>query len=360
MSPSPSDAEDRSRAERAAAWSVRLKEQAPTDELREELDAWLKVDPRNRQTLEEIIAAWHAVDQHAASAQMMAMREAALAEARQAFGRGRAAWAVCGRPWLAAAALLLVLGGFGFWYWLTPQVYSTAVGERRVVVLADGSHISLDAATTVRVAYSRDRRQLWLEHGRAKFDVAKDPLRPFTVSADDKIVVATGTSFSVERIGDQVRVVLYEGHVAVLESRGGAAPYLLDVGPKRIPAGNLLTAGKELILPAEKLDKLRFEPAALEPVDVPRSLSWESGLLVFDDEPLALAVARMNRYASKPLVLGDAGVSGLKVSGVFRAGDTTAFIEGLTAAFGVQVRQGPNGTTLLDAPRDTPSNPPAS
>jgi transmembrane sensor len=132
------------------------------------------------------------------------------------------------------------------------------------------------------------------------------------------------------------------------------------VGPKRIPAGNLLTAGKELILPAEKLDKLRFEPAALEPVDVPRSLSWESGLLVFDDEPLALAVARMNRYASKPLVLGDAGVSGLKVSGVFRAGDTTAFIEGLTAAFGVQVRQGPNGTTLLDAPRDTPSNPPAS
>ena len=116
MSPSPSDAEDRSRAERAAAWSVRLKEQAPTDELREELDAWLKVDPRNRQTLEEIIAAWHAVDQHAASAQMMAMREAALAEARQAFGRGRAAWAVCGRPWLAAAALLLVLGGFGFWY----------------------------------------------------------------------------------------------------------------------------------------------------------------------------------------------------------------------------------------------------
>jgi transmembrane sensor len=339
---------------------VRLKEQALTGKRREEFDAWLKADPRNGQTLEEIIAAWHAVDQYAASAQFMAMREAAIAEGRRAVSRGRPVWSVRGRPWLAAAALLLVLSGLGLWQWLTPQVYSTAVGERRLVVLADGSRISLDAATTVRVAYSRDRRRLWLEHGRAKFDVAKDPLRPFTVSADDKIVVATGTSFSVERIGDQVRVVLYEGHVAVLESREGAAPYLLDVGPKRIPAGNLLTAGKELILPVEKLDKLSFEPAAVEPVDIPRSLSWESGLLVFDDEPLALAVARMNRYASKPLVLGGAAVSGLKVSGVFRAGNTTAFVEGLTAAFGVQVRQEPNGTTLLEAPRGTPSGPPAS
>src|SRR3546814_14684556 len=49
----------------------------------------------------------------------------------------------------------------------------------------------------------------------------KDPLRPFSVAAAGKIVVATGTEFSVELLGRETRVILYEGHVAVLN--GSAA-----------------------------------------------------------------------------------------------------------------------------------------
>ncbi|MGH8297361.1 MAG: FecR family protein, partial [Steroidobacteraceae bacterium] len=251
--------------------------------------------------------------------------------------------------WYAAAALLLlVVAGVGLWRWLTPQVYETGLGERRVVLLSDGSKISLDAATAVRVAYTHDRRQLWLEYGRAKFDVAKNPLRPFSVTAGDKVVVATGTSFSVERIDNQVRVVLYEGHVAVLEADGSAAPYPLDVGPKEIPAGNLLSAGKELILPIAGLRKLRFAAASVKPVDVERSLSWESGLLVFDDEPLGIAIARMNRYAKTKLIIGNPALAHLRISGVFRAGDTSALVEGLAAEFHVQARRGPAGITLFN------------
>src|SRR3546814_19363224 len=58
-------------------------------------------------------------------------------------------------------------------------------------------------------------RQVELLAGRAKFDVAKDPQRPFTVAAGDKLVVAVGTRFSVELIDGQVRVILYEGQVEV-------------------------------------------------------------------------------------------------------------------------------------------------
>jgi transmembrane sensor len=262
----------------------------------------------------------------------------------------------CG--WLVAAALLLTIAGGGLWRRLTPQAFATGLGERRIVALSDGSRISLDASTIVQYSFTRDKRQLWLKQGRAKFDVAKDPLRPFSVSAANKMVVATGTSFSVECIENQVRVVLYDGHVAVLESSGRNEPHPIDVGPKQVPVDRLLSTGNELILPASRPSGVRFEPVSIEPIDPGRSLSWETGLLVFEDEPLELAVDRMNRYARRPLVIADPSVASLRISGVFRAGDTDALVEGLAAAFGVEARQEADTISLFDTRRSKRSNSP--
>src|SRR3546814_19520630 len=101
--------------------------------------------------------------------------------------------------------------------------YQTEVGERRVALLDDQSRLSLDADSLVEVDMSDRQRELTLVRGRAKFDVAKDPLRPFTVVAGDKMVVATGTSFSVEMVGKVVRVLLYHVRVSVLD-RTAPAP----------------------------------------------------------------------------------------------------------------------------------------
>jgi transmembrane sensor len=321
---------------------------------RREFAAWLADDPLNRQAVEGIVAAWHAVDHHAASAQIRALRECALAEAREAVSRRQRRQRRGG--WLVAAALLLTIAGGGLWRWLTPQAFATGLGERRIVALSDGSRISLDASTVVQYAYSRDKRQLWLKQGRAKFDVAKDPLRPFSVSAANKMVVATGTSFSVECIENQVRVVLYDGHVAVLESSGRTEPHPIDVGPKQVPVDRLLATGNELILPASRPTGVRFEPVSIEPIDPGHSLSWETGLLVFEDEPLEIAVDRMNRYARRPLVIADPSVAGLRISGVFRAGDTDALVEGLAAAFGVEARQEADAISLFDTRHSKRSN----
>jgi transmembrane sensor len=325
---------------------------------RQELAAWLAADPLNGQAIEGIVAAWHAVDHYAATAQIVALRECALAEGREASNRRQRRRHQ--RGWLVAASLLLVIGGGALWRWLTPQAFATGLGERRVVALSDGSRISLDASTVVQFAYSHDKRQLWLRQGRAKFDVAKDPLRPFSVSAANKMVVATGTSFSVECIDNQVRVVLYDGHVAVLEASGRTEPHPIDVGPKQVPVDRLLSVGNELILPAAKPSGIRFEPVSIQPIDAGRSLSWESGLLVFEDEPLELAIDRMNRYAKRPLVIADPAVARLRISGVFRAGDTDALVEGLAAAFGVEARQEADAISLFDIRVGKRSNSPAS
>lgn len=344
--------------ERAALWAARLADgQVPRDQQRE-FQAWLDADPAHEVALFEIVGSWEAVGHYAASAEVMALREAALASARRSFHRHTRGEMPRRRVLALIAATLAVaivgLGGLGVW--LSPRTYETAVGERRVVVLADGSKVSLDAATVVKVRYTGEKRRLWLQRGRAKFDVARDPLRPFSVTAANEMVVATGTAFSVELLHDQVRVVLYEGHVMVLDRDGGAERRTVAVGPRRVPADQLLAPGRELILPTAPVAQAVTVAAAavVAHTDPVRSLSWEAGQLVFEDEPLGVVVQRMNRYADRPLAVGDQAAANVRVSGVFRAGDTTALLQGLAAAFDLEARGGPAGMTIFGGEDTSP------
>ncbi len=333
----------------AAAWAVRLSESELSADQQAAFDRWLDADPRHGELLEEIMGAWRSVDRYANAEAMTALREQALASGRRAMRRRKQTFPtreIIGGL-IAATVLAAVAGGF-LWARLTPQTYETGLGERRVVALKDGSKLSLDAETVVKVRYAGDRRRLWLERGRAKFDVAKDALRPFSVSAADKMVVATGTAFSVELVNAQVRVVLYEGRVAVLkqEVQPGKSTTFAPVEVGATPAERLLTPGRELILPDRSPAQLTAQTAVFEPADLERSLSWEGGLLVFNDEPLDIVVQRMNRYADAPLSVGNAATGRLRISGVFRAGDTESLVQGLSLGFGVQARTSRDGVAL--------------
>jgi transmembrane sensor len=55
----------------------------------------------------------------------------------------------------------------------------------------------------------------------------------------------------------------------------------------------------------------------------------------------------MNRYAERPLVIGDPRAANLRISGVFRAGDTDALVQGLAVTFGVQAQSKPDAITLF-------------
>ncbi|HEY3814562.1 MAG TPA: FecR domain-containing protein [Caulobacteraceae bacterium] len=341
-SPVAVSGETDARAAEAALWSARLAEGPLAAEDHAAFQAWLDADPLNAEAMDEIVRVWSGVEAHAAAPELLELRKRALASAQRG-QRGRLTRVSAGPVWgwaSLAAALALVVVVAGAWTLFAPRSYATGLGERRVVALSDGSRVSLDAETTVRVRYAFGHRELWLDRGRAKFDVAKDPLRPFTVDAGGREVVATGTSFSVELLHKQVRVVLYEGHVAVLAPGGGGRPAPVTVGPQRAPAERALTPGHELIAPSAGAGAAAVTPmATVAAVDPVRSAAWEGGQLVFEDEPLTTAVARMDRYAATPLVLGDAEVGRVRISGVFRAGDATSFVQGLTAAFPVAARQ---------------------
>lgn len=344
----PSEKEDAERAlmEEAAEWRMREAEGALSDDERAALEVWLDASEAHRAAYSRIEVAWNAVSDAASEPELVALRGQAFEVARRAGGSrwARTNLSVRARIFSLAAMLFIVVFASATWLHWMPRSYETGVGERRVIALEDGSHISLDAATEVRVRFTGSQRELWLEHGRAKFDVARDPLRPFSVTAESRTVVATGTSFSVELVNDEVRVVLYEGTVSVLERAGDVSR------PIPIPTHGLdhtaaLIPGHELIAPTSASAVVRT--AAVDPV---RSLSWEAGQLSFDDEPLPTAIARMNRYATTPLSIGDPYVARLRVSGVFRAGDTDAFIEGVGAVLPIRTSRTAEGTELVTDP----------
>ena len=319
----------------AAAWRVRLTED--DIETTEAFEAWM-AEPANVAAWDQVQSPWRQVGEKATSPELMALRAGALARARR---RGLR-WSGMG-PRIAAslAAVLLVTGVVGGWRWYEarPQDYRTMLGERRVIPLADGSKVSLDSGSEVRIRYTKDARKLELLAGQARFDVAHDVQRPFSVTARDQTVVATGTAFNVDLLGRKVLVTLIEGHVVVLR----APPRrLIPTAALRAPAPAVeLEAGEQLIAaPAA--------PPLIQEANLERATAWESGQLAFKDEPLSSVAERVSRYSAQPVeVAPDA--ADLRVSGVFKAGDVTSFVDIVTSYLPVRAVRAPDGEIRLQS-----------
>src|SRR5262249_12215346 len=157
-------------------------------------EAWL-AEPGNAEAWDEVQEGWARVGEEAQSPELLALRRDALSRVH---AHNRARWLGSDRLRWAAALVALLMGAAliaGLLQWRTarPDVYETALGERRGITLVDGSRISLDAASRLTVRYTEALRRLELERGQARFDVARDAARPFVVGARGRSVVATGT-----------------------------------------------------------------------------------------------------------------------------------------------------------------------
>ena len=337
--------------EEAAEWCWRLADGVLEPGDQETFDRWLHADPRHREAFENVATVWHGTDAIAEMPGFLSLRAKALTTMERARNSGYIATrqARVQRGFAAAAAILLMIVSSVWYFQSGPDIYSTGIGERQVVRLEDGSKISLDASSRVEVDYSAERRSLTLERGRAKFDVAKDPLRPFAVTAANKTVIATGTSFSVELLRKQVRVLLYEGNVAVLD-RPEAATSISPTGPAHSdrPADRVLRPGDELVA------DIASDAATIASSDVERSLSWEGGRLSFIDEPLASAVERVNRYSDTPIVVSDPVAGRLLINGVFDAGDTDSFVSGVASLYPITVRRSDARILISRGPSSAP------
>lgn len=330
---------DVTRLLQAADWRVQLTEREETTTAA--FERWLTEDPGNLLAWEQVEAPWRDVGLWANAPQLLEAQANALARAREV-GLARLAPVRVSRRAIGAGLVAGVglLAGAG-WFVMRPRTYQTRIGERRTVHLGDGSTLALDAASQVDVQYSNQRRSLTLVRGQARFDVAKDPLRPFVVRAGDRTVVALGTSFNVEILARAVLVTLLERRVSVLTTPTGLS---LKPAARDHPANGLaLSAG-------QRLEAATDQPAAapkVETANIPRATAWERGKLDFDDEPLANVAERVGRYTPGGVRIDDRQVADLRISGVFDAGDVPTFVDAITHYLPVSATTSDSGEIRL-------------
>ena len=306
------------RLAKAVAWRVHLTELDA--ETAPEFEAWL-ADAANAAAWGRVSHCWAYFGERAHDPELIAARQAALGNAKRVHAN-RAAPSFGRRALVTLAAVLTIaaIGWAGVQWLHRPDDYKTAQGERRVITLADGSKVSLDANSEVTVRYTKNARELQLLQGQARFDVAHDVERPFSVLAGNQKVIATGTAFNIDMVNQKVLVTLIEGHVVVLDEDRHVAETISKV---RWPNSVELKAGQQLAaVPAA--------PPAIEPANIQRVTAWTTGQIVFDNEDLSSVIARVNRYTSTQVVIEDPNVAAMRISGVLNAGDVGGFVDIVT------------------------------
>jgi transmembrane sensor len=321
--------------EQAAEWFVRLQAHDVPRAAREEYIDWLRDSPTHVAEMLRIARVHGSLEQFERWARVggeagEAASNVVPLEVRRSMEWETGASRSGGKAWrfAVAAAVVLVAAIAVFRLGIEGQAIDTERGERREVVLSDGSVVQVDPQTRLRVKFTDEARLVELERGRALFHVAKNPGRPFLVRADATTIRAVGTAFGVERERQGIVVTVSEGRVAVQGSAERAGEALLSAGQQLIVQGSGST-----------------EP--LRKVDTARELAWAEGRLVFENESVTRAIEEFNRYNRVQLRVTDEALASRPVSGVFSASDPESFIAFIQAVTPVRViRSGDEAITL--------------
>lgn len=346
-------------ATEAAEWYARLRAPDVSEIEAVRFRAWLAGDPARRREFDAIDAFWQDLAAIKHTPEVSRVRQSIAARYPKQSRRRSLA--------LAAAVLGAVVGVAGWQYWFAGR-YATNIGEQRMVPLADGSIVTLNTSTQIRLHYTDGLRHVELVQGQANFDVASDPGRPFIVTAGDGAVRALGTVFDVYKAEDRVTVTLLEGKVAVaprgsaardtvagLDSeapKGGTALDEQDAASSVSPSEILLKAGEQISFAAVAKVAAAPQVVKLASVDVPRVTAWKARKLDFSDTPILDAIAEANRYSRAKIVLHAPDLVNARISGTFEAGKNEAFVEGLQTYFKLEVERAGGDRIILTRRRD--------
>ena len=214
----------------------------------------------------------------------------------------RTAW------WGMAASLVLMLCA-GIW-WPHPDEHyhlSSHVGEQRQLALPDGSTINLNADSRVAVAFNDDERLIYLLHGDAHFQVAKDTARPFRVRYLDHEFVALGTAFTVNT-RPRLQLKVTEHQVRVDDIR------VIDEGHT--------VSHRDHWQLTQSIENTR---------------DWRRGQLSFEQQPFKEILAQLQPYIEQPIYLMATGEGNELISGTLDLNQPEQALALVAAGMGLQV-----------------------
>lgn len=220
-----------------------------------------------------------------------------------------------GRISYAAAILILVVSSslLTLWYTQNEEVVFVAnemntlytpAGQRACLVLQDGTEVWLNAKSKLvyPAQFTGEERRVKVE-GEAFFNVAKDSVKPFIVSAMDVDMKVLGTQFNVYCYPDvgYVETSLLEGSVRVFFS-GKEKEGILLKPDQQVTAAN----GKMVV----------------KPIRLNEHFLWRDGVYAFENEPLIDILKKLELYYDVKIVVEDTTMFNETYTGKFRQRDS--------------------------------------
>lgn len=215
------------------------------------------------------------------------------------------------RPILAVAASVLVLAG-AFWLYkaklsnkptdnLAMAEKHTAPGEKKKINLPDGTAVTLNVSSSLRIAnsFGDDKREVYLD-GEAFFDVKRDPQKPFIVHTGKIATQVLGTHFNVSAYQNDsnITVSLVQGKVQVDMNNDLSKRIILDPGKQ---------------MTYSKTD----HQAHVSDFMTEDITGWKENKLVFNYDSWSDAAKKLSRWYGIPVQLKDSTLLRCKLKGTF-------------------------------------------
>ena len=219
---------------------------------------------------------------------------------------------------IAAALALLVCATFYFSrdYFLY-DVYATSYGMTQNILLADGSEITLNANSTLKVPKDLTKksiREVWLK-GEAFFAVAKRPDHVrFSVHTDNLNVEVLGTKFNVNNRRGNTEVVLNEGSIRLSSDTDKAEdPVIMKPGEYVVRMESDTTFRKKTVKP-EKYN------------------AWQSNKLIYENTPLRIVADKIEDYYGVKIKIQNKHMADRQLTGTLPNNDLGIVLKSLSVS----------------------------
>jgi ferric-dicitrate binding protein FerR (iron transport regulator) len=199
-----------------------------------------------------------------------------------------------------AAALVLLIGGIWLWFGRQEEFKVVQSGaSKRMILLEDGSRVTLNKGSELRFkTFSGKLREVKLK-GDAFFEVAKNPDKPFIITAYRSSTEVLGTSFQISSdslSGDDLSVVT--GKVSFQSLQKPDQKGLFVAGQ----SGKIGVDGK--------LFRGAFNDSNFR--------SWQTGRLDFENARLETVASDLERHFGVQIYISEPGLKSCRFTGHFQ------------------------------------------
>lgn len=326
--------------EEASVWVARVDGGELGEIDRKRLIAWMAADRRHSEAFERLANVWNQLDCLNLLVEINLPPRKRLGAWQMPGGWSgplQTAGVIAFGCALMGIALLKLSPGLFPWteeIRIVETIYQTHTGEQSEILLSDGSRLTLNTRSEVRVRMGAHQRSVYLNTGEIYADVAPNPRAPFVVYASTGAVRAVGTSFNVRIVNWAVEVTVREGTV-----------HISTAGDRSTRADAVTLHAGSIARYAQRIEN----PRHLSSEQLDRRIAWKSGKWAFDGQTLEEIVEEIGRYTDERLVIADSRIAKIRIGGYFDVGEIDPFLGALANTLGVKHQRITDDLIVLSA-----------